>query len=203
MASGLSAKLQQIIDGYMTSKGYSKTRYHCYYRLICNDCLIYETIWFDMSSFRQKGHIYVSPVVGICLKDVEDIRKQFLGIKEKMISNTISFNVGYMSPLKNYYEFDYSISCDDSVIHQLLDSVLAISQQFNINLMSYDQVIEFMHECDRPIIGQNYILPILYYLIGRKDLGVKYIEKETSNGRLLLENRDMSELFIKNYLQLI
>ncbi|MDE6872079.1 MAG: hypothetical protein K2J62_08190 [Bacteroidales bacterium] len=169
---------------------------------------IYLTIRFSIASYRIKGHRLVAPMIGVRYEDVEKILQE-ISPDERLIKsrnpNTISEHIGYIMPIDDWKEWDFIEhgNTPEFIINDLREALQKYSIEYCKRFLTIDDIIaKIESEAWNP---SNYSLfrrlPILYYLTGYKQKGIKFINRVFKEGfseaDLLFTNE-----YISNYMKL-
>ena len=177
--------IKSIVKEICNNLGY-KTRYSNYAKLISSD--VYSTLFFDIAHFGVKGHSFVAPRIGVLHLKVEKLLYDVSRMEwyRKPDVPTISEHIGYILPCNKWTEWDFAEgACDTAAkAFDMQDKIqrcaLSYSAQYSDlgNIIAYAEELPYGSAFNHKLIIR---LPIMYYLAGRKDLGLKYIERICTN----------------------
>mgnify|MGYP003301298191 CR=1 FL=1 len=154
-------------------------RYGCYVHSISQD--IYSTISFNIAHYGVIGHSYIAPRIGILHDRVETLLYKVSKMECYRRPNfpTISEHVGYILPYDRWMEWDF-IEGGNCFLSKAADMQNTIQQSaaiFNSKYSDLNDIITYVEGLSFGSSNQELLirLPIMYYLVGKKDKGLLYI----------------------------
>lgn len=176
--------IKSIVKEICNNLGY-KTRYSSYAKLISSD--VYSTLFFNVAHYGVKGHSFVAPRIGVLHLKVEKLLYDVSRMEwyRKPDFPTISEHIGYILPYNKWVEWDFTEGARDTAAkasdmqNKIQQCALSYSAQYSDlgDIIAYAERLSYGSAHQEMIIR----LPIMYYLVGRKDLGLKYIERICTN----------------------
>ena len=166
------------------------------------------TIFFSIASYQIKGHRLVAPRIGLRYDEVEKILRKISDaewLKANRYTNTISEHIGYIMPIHTWKEWDLIEPGTNSevILNDLKDSLQKYSGIYYKQFSNIGNVISMIE--DEPWGSANYDifmrLPVMYYLIGRKQMGIDFINKALTKG-FCEADEIFTEEYISNYMKL-
>ena len=141
---------------------------------------IYGTLGFSPYISSYTKQILSNTVIGVRIESVEVLLHRLcFDEREKFLSYTLGMNIGYLMPQRKYYEWDFS---NEKQIDSQIESWSNALQEYGYNyykeMGNFDKVFDIFNN-DKNITNsqkETYI-PVLYYLMGEKEKGLKYIEE--------------------------
>ncbi|MGM9764376.1 MAG: hypothetical protein ACI3ZQ_10195 [Candidatus Cryptobacteroides sp.] len=168
---------------------------------------IISTIGFMIASYRVKGHRFIAPIIGVILEDVEKILRVVSGaeyLKKYRYTNTVSEHIGYIMPMHKWKEWDLIEPGTNSeiILDDLKESLRQYSDVYCRRFSSIEDVIavtdmKYWNPCNYALFER---LPIMYYIIGRKQKGLDFINKALKE--FLDADMLFTEEYISNYMKL-
>lgn len=169
---------------------------------------IYSTIYFSIASYRIKGHRLVAPRIGVRHEDVEKLLQEIAPderLRKYRIPNTISEHIGYIMPIHDWKEWDLIEPGTNSevILNDLKDSLQKYSDVYCRRFSSIENIIALAdrkswNPCNYSLFKR---LPIMYYILGYKQMGIDFINKTLSKGYCEAD-RLFTEEYISNYMNL-
>lgn len=185
--------MKKDIDKEITQRckelGFKKRQYN-FYKPLTNSSM--ATLGFGCASFRQRGHFFFNVTVGVFNKDIDELYSKLTGYSgAKYMQPTIGKQLGYLMPENDFYEWDI---VDDADNAEKFDSMFSNIQKYGYpyqeKMSNFDNLFEAFYNRDSGILneGREKTLPILYYMKGEKEKGIKFIQ-ETIERRSKRPNR--------------
>lgn len=168
---------------------------------------VISTIGFMIASYQIKGHRLIAPLIGVIHEDVEKILREVSTneyIKKYPYTNTIFKHIGYIMPMHDWKEWDFIEpgTTSEAVINDLKESLVRYSDIYCQRFSKLEDVIvaaegKYWNAFNYGLFER---LPIMYYLIGRKQKGIDFINKSLAK----YDGADMlfTEEYISNYMKL-
>lgn len=178
----------------------NKSKY--YVKQIDNDT--YGTLAFPMTSFQQKGHIFVSCLVGVSYRPLEELFNKYGEFSDsKAIYPTLSKQIGYYTPEKKFFEWDYSDQVNPvELFDEIKNTIIEYGYPF---FWKYSNPEELMNIFQNEHIGASTVSlttgkSILYYLKGDKEEALKCLDIGFKDKKY---NNASEERFDKNFRKLL
>lgn len=171
---------KQIEKGLATISnriGFKKRQYY-FIKSINNNVI--ATLHFGMATHVAKGHIYVNVTIGVSHTDVEELYARLVGIDKSLLQTTIGTQIGNLMPGDSFKEWDFIENKDNS---HLSDDILTNIQTYGFayqeKMKDFDNLLEAFEKRVPGVLNQarDRYLPILYYIQGDKQRGLKAIEE--------------------------
>lgn len=165
----VNTNLKNICKGL----GYKMSKYHFVLKINEN---VYHTIFFDTTS--HNGVVSVMPSVGICYKDIDKLTSfLFDNLKDSYISPIVWTLLGNLMPIPTYKTwYFYEGNDNESGYKEILFNIQTYGIPFQKNMEIYENLFDAIFN-SRHTTGREYYLPAMYYLEGKKQLGLKTIEE--------------------------
>ena len=137
-------------------------------------------LFFSVDELWEPGNVSVSVSVGVTYKDVEELYHKLCEVDKSLFTHTIWEQIGYLMPEKFYKEWNFLEGSDNTYVYE---DILKCIQTYGFDF--YDRMKDFNNllrafEIRTPCllnISRDRRLPILYYLNGEKEKGLKVIEE--------------------------
>lgn len=168
---------------------------------------VISTVSFMIASYQTKGHRLIAPLLGVIYEDVEKLVREIAPsrFKEVGYENTISEHIGYVMPIHDWKEWDFVEpgTNSDILINDLKNSIKEYTDTFS---KRYSNIQDAIALADRKSWNPcNYSLfkrlPIMYYILGYKQMGIDFINKTLSKDYCEAD-RLFTEEYISNYMNL-
>ncbi|MDD4553606.1 MAG: hypothetical protein PHP04_05345 [Bacteroidales bacterium] len=157
--------------------GFKKKQY--YFIKSFNDNVI-ATLNFGIVSHKVKGHIFVDVGVGVAYNDIEKLYTELTNIDKSIFKHTISEQLGYLMPHKNYKEWDFVENADNSnTFEDLLNCIQTYGFEYFERMKDFNNLFEAFETRTPGLLNQarDRYLPILYSMKGEKRKGIQFIEE--------------------------
>ena len=176
--SKLSKKeIEKALDERIKKMGFKKKKFN-YFKQI-NDNVFY-TLSFSFLTKYSDGNIGVDVIVGVLNKTIEDLKFKLTGLNNfDLMLPTISTQIGYLMPDKNYKKWNFVEKKDNSdILNDLLNSIQIYGNEYFEKYMDINQIFNLIEKGGTGVLNHNRdrCLPILYYLKGEKQKGLEFIE---------------------------
>jgi len=175
--------------------GFKKRKYNFYKPM--NE-LVYATLGFPLAKHVAKGHIYVNVVVGVLHKNVENLYYKLTGYNRlDIMQPTIGNTIDDLIPENSYKEWDFIEGEDNS---HLYDDILSCIQTYGFpyqeKMKDFDNLLEAFEKRAPGILNwaRDRYLPILYYLKGDKQKGLKFIEEAIERQKQPISETELERL---------
>ncbi len=177
MSKELRKEVDKGISTICKAIGFKKKQYD-YVKLL--DDNVTATLSFGMTSYKVKGHIFVDVIVGVSHRNLEQLYADLTDIDKSIVKHTISEQIGYTMPQNIYIEWDFIENADNThVFEDLFKSIQTYGFIYQEKMKDFDNLFEAFDKRASGVInyGRDRYLPILYYLKGNKEQGMKIIEE--------------------------
>lgn len=157
--------------------GFKKKQYY-FIKPIDNNVI--ATLGFGMILHKAKGHIFIDVTIGVSHKNVEQLYAKLVGIDKPLLQSTIGKQIGYLMPEKSYKEWDFIENADNTYVYEdLLKNIQTYGFAYQEKMKDFDNLFEAIEKREQGVLNQarDRYLPILYYLKGDKQKGLKSIEE--------------------------
>ncbi len=172
-----SVSLTQGLHIMCKQLGFSKKKYN-YYKPLTNG--IFSTLGFGIAHYSTPGHTFINVIVGVLHEDVELLSFKLTGYNRlTTMQPQIGIQLGYLMPEKKYREWEYQENTDNTI---MFDDLLSNIQNYAIPYQtSYKDPSVLFNAIEDINISTYFIrdryLPILYYLRGDKQSGLRVINE--------------------------
>jgi hypothetical protein len=127
---------------------------------------------------QMRGHVFVSAFVGVTYKDVEELFCKLCGIDNPVFDFTILKQIGYVMPEDSYKEWDFVEGSDNSgIFKDLFRHIKTYGFEYFEKMKDFNNLFQTFEKGSVLNISRDRRLPILYYLKGEKEKGLKFIEE--------------------------
>ena len=158
--------------------GFMKRKYNFYKPLTSS---VWAILGFGCASFRQPGHFFINVLIGVFNKDVDDIYSKLTGYSGlKYMQPTIGKQLGYLMPVNFFYEWDIVNDADNTEqFDSIFNNIQKYGYPYQEKMSKFDNLFEAFYHRDSGILneGREKTLPILYYMKGEKEKGIKFIQE--------------------------
>jgi len=210
----MGKKVNSLLNDICTSLGYTK-KGDLFIKPITSDISL--TIFFNLASRQIKGHVLVSPFIGLQYNSVEKLVREVSQSEWiKGYTNTINEYIGHIMPTHKCTEWDFIEREADNKsickslgntlkkyldIRNLKKSLVKGSGIYYEQFSDIEKIIEYI-ENNKKWGSANYELyrrlPILYYLSKRKQMGVDFINQALTNGYCEAE-MIYTDIYVENF----
>ena len=178
MSQGFKKEVEKGLATISKEVGFKKKKYNFYKPI--NE-LVYATLGFGMATHKDKGHIYVNVTIGVSHKDVEELRAKATGYNSlDIMQPTIGIQIGYLMQDNSFKEWDFVENADNSSLYEdILKNIQTYGFAYQEKMKDFDNLLEAFEKRVPGVLnqGRDRYLPILYYLKGDKQRGLKAIEE--------------------------
>jgi hypothetical protein len=131
---------------------------------------------FGFATHQYKGHILVNIFVRVFYKDVEELHSKLM---EYSTNGTTGMQIGYLMPENTFKEWDFVENSDNTFLYNDIKKTIEIyAFAYFEERKDVDVFFQLLKERNRHVLGGiDVYLPILYYLKGDKQRGLKVIEE--------------------------
>jgi len=157
--------------------GFKKKKY--YFIKHINDDVI-ATLHFGIATHKEKGHIYVNVTVGVSHKKIENLYAQLTENRNLLLQSTIGSQIGYLMPENSFKEWNFAENADNSSVYEdILKNIQIYGFAYYDKMKDFDNLFEAIEKRVPGLLNQarDRYLPILYYLKGDKQKGLKVIDE--------------------------
>jgi hypothetical protein len=153
--------------------GYKMSKYNFVLKINEN---VYHTIFFDTTS--HNGVVSVIPRVGIYYKDITKLTSfLFDNHNNPYITPIVWVILGLLMPTHNFKTwYFYEGNDNESGYKEILFNIQKYGIPFQKKMETYENLFDTILQ-GRHTTGREYYLPAMYYLEGKKQLGLKTIEE--------------------------
>jgi len=194
MSKEFKKEVEKEISSICSRIAFRKKQY--YFIKSINDNVL-ATIHFGMAVHMAKGHIFVNVTVGVSHKDVEELFAKLTERSNPLIQATIGSQIGYLMPEDSFKEWDFVENADNAhVLEDLLKHIQIYGLPYFEKMKDFDNLLEAMEKRVTGVLNpaRDRYLPILYYLKGDKQRGLKAIDEAMERQRKPVSEAKMEEL---------
>ncbi|MGH2645171.1 MAG: hypothetical protein ACRDE2_14555 [Chitinophagaceae bacterium] len=176
------------------SIGFKKTKYFFIKGI---DYEITATLHFGLAIQTLQRHIFVNVTIGVSHKRVEELYAKLTGNKNSILKPTIGSQLGYLMPANDFKEWDFVEKQDNNdVLNDLLYCIKTYGFPYQEKMSDFNTLFKAFEKREPGIlhIARDRYLPILYYLKGEKQKGLKFIEEAIER-----QKRPFNEADILNF----
>ena len=170
-------EIEKGISEMCKEMGFIKKKYDFIKPLTDN---VSATLNFGIYSHQAPGHIFVYPSAGVSYKDIEELYSRLIGADNYIFNATIQMPIGYIMPEDTYKEWDFvEGSNNTAVFEDLLRHIKTYGFEYFERMSDFNNLFKAF-EIRTPCllnISRDRRLPIIYYLMGEKKKGLKFIEE--------------------------
>ncbi len=198
---------KEVEKGFsLMSKGMGfKLKKYNFYKPISE--MAHATLGFGMATHTDKGHIYVDVTIGVFHKDVEELLNKLTGYNSfDIMQPTIGTQIGYLMPGNSYKEWDFIENKDNSHLYDdILTNIQTYGFAYQEKMKDFDKLLEAFEKREPGIFNsaRDRCLPILYYLKGDKQKGLKAIEAAIERQKQPFKESDLPKLSGEDVLTII
>lgn len=140
---------------------------------------VIAVLFFGFYSFQMPGHVFVAAFVGVTYKDVEEIFCKLCGIANPVFDYTILGQIGYVMPENSFKEWDMVEGSDNTgVFEDLFKNIKTYGFEYFEKMKDFNNLFQTFEIRGSVVnVSRDRRLPILYYLKGEKEKGLKFIEE--------------------------
>ena len=174
--SPLRKELEKHLKEMCQGIGFKKNRSSYYVKQVNEDT--YGTLFFLMIS--KKGHIYLSFLVGVSYRPLEEIFGKYAEINFNGIYPTLSRQIGYFTPAHKFFEWDYHADVDKvEFFNEVKDTIIRYGYPVFQKYSDPDALMEAFScgDVGASIVSLTAGKAILYYLKGAKDKAFECLEE--------------------------
>lgn len=171
----LKRKIRNLLDERLSVFFFQRKQGWNFIRVVGDNVI--QIIGATFSSHHESSVIYINPVIGVIYKDMNQIEVQ-LGMPDLLRGYTpmAGISLGYLCPEKNFKEWRFALGDTDEFIkknvHELAETIMKFGFPYLQNLSDTDYFIRQMSD-----IESRYHLPVFYYLHGKKEQALEYIDE--------------------------
>lgn len=155
-----------------------KKRKHNFYKPLKDG--VFATLGFGIAHFGITGNSYINVIVGIIYENAELLSYKLTGYNRMTVMQPqIGIQLGYLMPEKKIKEWVYIQGADNAAMFDnLLFNIQEYAIPYQIKYLDPDIFFNAINDiqCTAFYIRDRY-LPILYYLRGDKQSGLKVIDE--------------------------
>ena len=191
MSSIFKKDVEKGLSAICDKIGFKKKQY--YFIKPIDDNAI-ATLNFGFILHKTKGHIYINVGVGVSHKAIEELYAKLTELNKPVFKPTISLQIGYLMPENSYKEWDFIENADNSSVYEnLLHCIQTYGFKYQEKWKDLDNLLETFEKIAPGILNQarDRYLPILYYLKGDKQKGLKVIADAMERQKKPLDESSM------------
>ncbi len=146
---------------------------------------VIAVLHFGIYTHQKPGHIFVDVSVGVSYKNVEELFCKLCGINNPVFDYTILSQIGYVMPENDYKAWDYVEGADNSgVFEDLFRHIKTYGFDYFESMKDFNILFQAFENRGSVVnVSRDRRLPILYYLKGEKEKGLKFIEETIKKQR--------------------
>ena len=170
----LKRKIRDLLSEKLSKYGFRRKKDWDIIRIVDNN--IVQIISPSLSSHNEKHTIYIGIIVGVIYKNIDEVAVK-LGDQSRLkyYSPMVGTPIGNLFPEKEYIEWRFTLNDSDEQIERNIDEMVDITVQYALPYLLKISEIDFFIEKMFKVNRQFY-LPIIYYLYGRKEQALAYID---------------------------
>jgi hypothetical protein len=177
MSKEFKKEVEKGVSAICGSIAFKKKQY--YFIKPINENVL-ATLHFGIATHTAKGHILVNPTIGVSHKNIEELYAKLTGSSNTLIRTTIGSQIGYLMPSGSFKEWDFVENADNAyVLEDLLNHIQIYGFPYQERMRDFDNLFEAIEKRAPGVlhIARDKYLPILYYLKGDKQRGLKAIDE--------------------------
>lgn len=176
MSKEFNNEIQRVITEMCKEIGFKKKQY-LYIKPFTENVI--AVLHFGIYTHQMSGHVFVDAKVGVTYKDVEEIFCKLCGIDNPVFDFTILRQIGYVMPENSYKEWDLVEGSDNTgVFEDLFRNIKTCGFDYYEKMKNFNNLFQTFEIRGSVVdVSRDRRLPILYYLKGEKEKGLKFIEK--------------------------
>ncbi len=173
---------------------------------------IYLTIFFSIASYRVKGYRFVAPRIGMIYEDVEKTLRDVSKSEwpKGITTNTISEHIGYIMPIHEWKEWEFvEYGTNSKIINDFKGKLRkynlkrTLKKYSDIYCAQFSDIENAIKMIESKPWGSAYSilfrrLPIMYYLTGKKQKGIDFINRAFAEG-YSEANIIFTDVYISNF----
>jgi hypothetical protein len=201
----MSRAFRKEVDANLTNLckglGYKNRKYEYVLKINENVC---HTIFLNTTSCN--GEVDVNPSVGVYYKDVDQLNKFICGTENNYIVATAWTLVQNLMPSHSGFKsWNFTEGEDNEGVYKdLLYNIQTYGVPFQKKLEVYENFFDAIYN-KRCYTDREHFLPAMYYMEGKKELGLKVIEEFIENrlkSRIMTDEEYESEVATNKALKL-
>lgn len=164
------------LKSYLSDLGFKKKGYD-FIKPINNNLI--RTIGFGKTSYAVKGHTLINPFVGVGYRDVNELYANLCNVKYCECP-TMWQGLGYLMPEDEYKEWDFiNDGNNDEVLSDMLSNLFHYGEFYWTRLSNFGELFNAVYVREKGLLNdrRERLLPILYYMKGEKENGIKFIQE--------------------------
>lgn len=171
----LKRKVREFLDERLSVFFFQRKQGWNFIRVVEDNVI--QIIGATFSSHHESSVIYINPVIGVIYKDMNQIEAQ-LGMPDLLRGYTpmAGNSLGYLCPEKKFKEWRFTLGDTDEFIkenvYELAETIIKYGFPYLQNLSDTEYFIGQMSD-----IESRYHLPVFYYLHGKKEQALEYIDE--------------------------
>ena len=172
-----SSSLSQNLDFICKQLGFKKRKYN-YYKPLKEG--VFSTLGFGIAHYGITGHSFINVMVGVIYEDAELLSFKLTGYNRMTIMQPqIGIQLGYLMPEKKFKEWEHIKDADntavmDDLLLNIQNHAIPYQAKFVDSSVFFNTIDDIRYT---PYIIRDRYLPILYYLKGDKQSGLKIIDE--------------------------
>lgn len=169
----LKRKIRDLLSEKLSKYGFQRKKEWDIIRIVDNN--IVQIISPGLASRNEKHVTYIGIIIGVIYKNIDKIAVR-LGEQGRLkyYSPMVGTSIGDLFPEKDYRVWRFALGDSDDLIErnvdEMVDSIVQYGLPYLQKISEIDFFIEKMFEVNR-----QFYLPIIYYLYGRKEQALEYI----------------------------
>lgn len=200
--SPLRKELEKHLKEMCQEMGFKRNKSQFYVKQIDENA--YGTLGFTLASFQQKGHIFVSCLVGVSFRPLEELFRRYEESPDNnAIYPTLSQQIGYFTPARRFIEWDYDDNINSvELFNEIKEVIIKYGYPVFQKYSNCDELLQAFLDCN---VGASTVsIPIgraiLYYLKGQPQKALECIDEGVTKKKI----RNMSEMhFVNNFRKLL
>ena len=193
--------IDNLLKSYLSNFGFKQKGYDFVKPISDN---IIHTIGFGKSVYAVKGHTLINPFIGVGYRDINKLYADLCDVKFCECP-TLWQGLGYLMPENDYKEWDFiNDGNNDEVLSDMFTNLFHYGEQYWIRLSDFDELFNAVYIREKGLLNdrRERLLPILYYMKGEKEKGIKFIQETIERRSIrptdeeLLAGRDKEKITI-------
>lgn len=165
----LSEKAKQL--------GFKKSRYSFYIHLKEN---YYATLNFMFANKGCKDSVFVNAMIGVLREDLSDLVTKITSYNRMAYKQfQMGRQLGYLTPENAFKEWCFKYGENhDALYDEIFENITKYASKYWEDLSDDDHFFQAVQECNGlDKLHQDYYLPLLYYIRGEKEKGLRCVEE--------------------------
>lgn len=178
MSKEFIKEIKKGISEMCNKVGFNKNKQYLYYIKPYTENVA-AILHFGFYTHQMSGHILVDVSIGVSYKNVEELYCKLCEIANSTYDFTIIRQIGYLMPERHYKDWDFVEGDDNTgVFEDLLRQIKTYGFDYVESMKDFNNLFKAFEMGTSILnVSRDRRLPILYYLKGEKEKGLKFIEE--------------------------